>query len=83
MADRRWLTSEDPFSSPFLRGYAQPLTAANSYSSNRGREMPTELRKPPERELTDLERYGHWQDVLMFIGLFLLGVVIAKWLWRG
>jgi len=45
--------------------------------------MPTELRKPPERESTDLERYGHWQDVLMFIGLFLLGVVIAKWLWRG
>jgi hypothetical protein len=79
----RWLTSEDPFSSPFLRRYAQPVTAANSYSSNRGREMPTELRKPPERELTDLERYGHWQDVLMFIGLFLLGAVIAKWLWRG
>ena len=45
--------------------------------------MPTELRKPPERESTDLERYGHWQDVLMFIGLLLLGVVVAKWLWRG
>jgi hypothetical protein len=42
--------------------------------------MPTELRKPREREPTDLERYGHWQDVLMLIGLVLLGVVIAKWL---
>jgi hypothetical protein len=56
--------------------------------------MPTELRKPceheptelcklREREPTDLERYGLWQDGLMFIGLFLLGVVIAKWLWGG
>jgi hypothetical protein len=45
--------------------------------------MPTELRKPPEREPTDLERYGRWQDVLMFIGLVSLGVVIAKWLWGG
>jgi len=45
--------------------------------------MPTELRKPHEREPTDLGRYGRWQDVLMFIGLFLLGVVIAEWLWRG
>ena len=45
--------------------------------------MPTELRKPPEREPTDLERYGRWQDVLIFIGLFLLGAVIAEWLWRG
>jgi hypothetical protein len=56
--------------------------------------MPTELRKPcereptalcklREREPTDLERYGLWQDGSMFIGLFLLGVVIAKWLWGG
>ena len=45
--------------------------------------MPTELRKPREREPTDLERYGSWQDGLMFIGLFLFGVVIAKWLWGG
>jgi hypothetical protein len=45
--------------------------------------MPTELRKPPERESTDLERYGRWQDGLMFIGLVSLGVVIAKWLWGG
>jgi hypothetical protein len=43
--------------------------------------MPTELRKRCEREPTDLERYGLWQDGLMFIGSFLLGVVIAKWLW--
>ena len=40
--------------------------------------MPTELRKRCEREPTDLERYGLWQE-----GLFLLGVVIAKWLWGG
>jgi hypothetical protein len=58
-------------------------TANSSYSSNRGREMPTELRKPPEREATDLERYGRWQHLLIFIGLFLLGAVIAKWLWGG
>jgi hypothetical protein len=45
--------------------------------------MPTELRKPREPEPTDLERYGPWQAGLMFIGLFLLGVVIAKWLWGG
>jgi hypothetical protein len=45
--------------------------------------MPTELRKPPEHEPTDLERYGRWQDVLMFIALLLIGVVIAEWLWRG
>jgi hypothetical protein len=45
--------------------------------------MPTELPEPREREPTDLERYGRWQDVLLFIGLFLLGVVIAKWLWGG
>jgi hypothetical protein len=86
MLDHRgqWLTSEDPFfSSPFLRGYAQPVTAASSYSSKRGREMPTALRKPPERESTDLERYGHWQDVLMFLGLLLLGAVIANWFWSG
>ena len=57
--------------------------AANPNLSNRGREMPTELRKPPERESTDLERYGRWQDVLMFVGLLLLCVVFAEWLWRG
>lgn len=45
--------------------------------------MPTDLHKPREREPTDLERYGLWQDGLMFIGLFLLGVVIAKWLRGG
>jgi hypothetical protein len=45
--------------------------------------MPIELPKLREREPTDLERYGHWQDVLMFIGLFLLGVVVVKWLWGG
>lgn len=45
--------------------------------------MPTELRKPREREPTDLERYGHWQDVLMLFGLILLGVVIAKCIWGG
>ena len=27
------------------------------------------------------ERYGHWQDGLMFIGLFFLSALIAKWLW--
>jgi hypothetical protein len=43
--------------------------------------MPTELRNPREREPTDLERYGRWQDGLMFVWLFLLGVVSAKWLW--
>jgi hypothetical protein len=45
--------------------------------------MPAELRKPPERESTDLERYGRWQDILLFIGLLLLGAAIAKWLWKG
>jgi hypothetical protein len=45
--------------------------------------MPTELRKPRKREQADLERYGFWQDGLMFIGLFLLGVIIARWLWGG
>jgi hypothetical protein len=45
--------------------------------------MPTVLRKPPERESTDLERYGRWQDVLMFIGLLLLGAVIGNGLWKG
>jgi hypothetical protein len=59
------------------------IAAGPSYSSNGGREMPTELRKPPEREATDLERYGRWQDLLMFIGLLLLGAAIAKWLWKG
>jgi len=45
--------------------------------------MPTELHKPREREPTDLERYGRWQGVLLFIGLFLPGAVIATWLWGG
>jgi len=45
--------------------------------------MPTELHKPREREPTDLERYGYWQEGLMFIALFLLGVVVANWLWGG
>ncbi len=45
--------------------------------------MPIELSKLREREPTDVERYGHWQDVLVFIGLFVLGVVIVKWLWGG
>jgi cytochrome c biogenesis protein CcdA len=71
------------FFAVFCAGYAQPVTVANSYSSNGAREMPTELRKPPGRESTDLERYGRWQDVLMFVGLLLLGIVIAEWLWRG
>jgi hypothetical protein len=57
--------------------------AIASPSNKRGCEMPIELPKLREREPTDLERYGHWQDVLMFIGLFLLGVVIVKWLWGG
>ncbi len=45
--------------------------------------MPTELPEPRDSEVTDLERYGRWQHGLLFIGLFLLGVVIAKWLWGG
>jgi len=45
--------------------------------------MPTELPKDREREVTDLERYGRWQDGLLFIGLFLLAVAIATWLWGG
>jgi hypothetical protein len=45
--------------------------------------MPTEWGKSPEREPTDLERYGYWQDGVLCIGLFLLGVVIASWLWGG
>jgi hypothetical protein len=45
--------------------------------------MPTELPEFREGKATDLERYGRWQDGLLFIGLFLLGVVIAKWLWGG
>jgi hypothetical protein len=45
--------------------------------------MPVELPKRRKRKPTDLERYGHWQDVLMFIGLLLLGAVIGKWLWGG
>ena len=45
--------------------------------------MPNKLHKPREREPSDLERYGFWQDALMFIGLFLLGAVIATWLWGG
>lgn len=45
--------------------------------------MSTEWRKRHQREPTDLERYGFWQDGLMFIGLFLLGVIIAGWLWGG
>ena len=45
--------------------------------------MPTEPPNSREREPTDLERYGHWQDVVIFIGLFLLAAVIAKWLWGG
>jgi hypothetical protein len=45
--------------------------------------MPTELPKDRGREVTDLERYGRWQHGLLFIGLFLLGVAIAKWLWGG
>lgn len=52
-------------------------------SNSRGCEMPCELPELREREPTDLERYGHWQDVLMFIGLLFLGVVIARWLWAG
>jgi hypothetical protein len=45
--------------------------------------MPVELPKRPKRKPTDVERYGHWQDVLLFIGLLLLGAVIARWLWGG
>jgi hypothetical protein len=45
--------------------------------------MPIKRPKLRKREPTDLERYGHWQDVLIFIGLFLLCVVIATWLWGG
>jgi hypothetical protein len=46
--------------------------------------MPTELPKLREREeVTDSERYGHWQDGLMLIGLFFLSALIAKWLWGG
>jgi hypothetical protein len=45
--------------------------------------MPIESPELREREPTDLERYGHWQDVLLFIGLFLLGAIIAKWFWGG
>jgi hypothetical protein len=45
--------------------------------------MPTELRKPREREPTDLERYGHWEDGLMFVGLILLGVMVAMCIWGG
>jgi hypothetical protein len=36
---------------------------------------------PADREPTDLERYGHWQDVVIFVGLFLLCVIIAMWFW--
>jgi hypothetical protein len=45
--------------------------------------MPTEFRKirEREREPTDLERYGQWQDGVMLIGLLFLGVIVAKWLW--
>jgi hypothetical protein len=45
--------------------------------------MPTELPKRRKRKPTDLERYGHWQHGLLLIGLFLLGAIIAKWLWGG
>jgi hypothetical protein len=45
--------------------------------------MPTELPELRKGEVTDLERYGRRQDGLLFIGLFLLGVVVAKWLWGG
>jgi hypothetical protein len=45
--------------------------------------MPTELPKHREREEIDLERYGYWQDGLMLIGLVVLSVLIAKWLWGG
>jgi hypothetical protein len=74
---------EDPFCSPFLRRVCSAGDRCEFVFEQRMREMPTELRKPPEREPTDLERYGRWQDVLIFIGLFLLGAVIAEWLWRG
>jgi hypothetical protein len=46
-------------------------------------KVPTKRSELREREPTDLERYGHWQDVLIFVGLVLLGVVIAKWVWGG
>jgi hypothetical protein len=42
--------------------------------------MPTELPKHRERKE---ERYGYWQDGLMLIGLVVLSVLIAKWLWGG
>jgi hypothetical protein len=46
-------------------------------------ENPAKRSKLRKREPTDLERYGHWQDVLIFVGLVLLGVVIAQWVWGG
>lgn len=42
-------------------------------------EIPAKQPQLRKREPTDLERYGHWQDVVMFVGLVLLGVIIAKW----
>jgi hypothetical protein len=45
--------------------------------------MPTELPKRHEPDPEDLERYGHWQHVLMLVGLVLLAAVIATWLWGG
>jgi hypothetical protein len=45
--------------------------------------MPIEFPEPELREPTDLERYGHWQDVVLFMGLFLLGAMIAMWFWGG
>jgi hypothetical protein len=43
--------------------------------------MPTDLPTPRERGPTDLERYGHWEDVLIFITLVLLAAVGVTWLW--
>jgi hypothetical protein len=46
-------------------------------------ETPAKRSTLRTREPTDLERYGHWQDVLIFVGLVLLSVVIAQWVWGG
>jgi hypothetical protein len=53
------------------------------HSNERGRDMPTDFRRPRKREPTDLERYGHWQDGVMLIALVLLGTLIANWFWGG
>ena len=57
--------------------------ATKRIRATEGATMPNELHKPRDREPSNLERYGFWQDALMFIGLFLLGAVIATWLWGG